>query len=115
MQDKAQQDRRPLLGLKYALAEEPIFRPGQRVRVANRYPAGHYRLPVYLRGKAGTVEAVIEPVAVDNEEEGFGRNAGSKRHYYRVAFPMTEVWAGYSGRPTDSLHIEIFESWLEGT
>ena len=104
---------KPLTGITYALGEEPLFQPGQHVRVANRYPAGHYRLPLYLRGKSGVVKAVIEPVAVDNEAEGFGRNAGSKRHYYRVAFPLTEVWPRYGGRPSDSLYIEIFESWLE--
>jgi len=114
MQDGTRVTNKLLPGVIYALGEEAIFRPGQRVRVANRYPTGHYRVPVYLRGKAGAVEAVIEPVAIDNEQEGFGRTAGSRRHYYRVSFPMTEVWPGYAGRAADSLHIEIFESWLEG-
>ena len=40
-------------------------------------PIGHYRVPIYLRGKIGAVERVIEPAGVDNEEEGFGRNAGN--------------------------------------
>jgi nitrile hydratase len=102
-----------MLNVEYALGERPIFHPGQRVRVANRYPTGHYRLPMYLRGKTGTVQSVIEPVAVDNEEEGFGRNAGSKRHYYRVAFPMSDLWPRY-GQAIDRLYIEIFESWLKG-
>ena len=101
-----------MLRVQYASGERPLFHPGQRVRVATRYPTGHYRLPTYLRGKVGTVQSVIEPVAVDNEEEGFGRNAGSRRHYYRVAFPMTDLWPEY-GQPTDSLYIEIFESWLK--
>ncbi len=61
------------------------------------------------------VEKVIEPIAVDNEEEGYGRNAGSRRHYYRVAFPMKEIWPAYVGSPRDGLYIEIFESWLERT
>jgi len=70
-------------------------------------------VPIYLRGKEGSIEAVIEPAAVDNEEEGFGRNAGSKRHYYRVAVPMTEIWPAYAGSARDGLRIEIFETWLE--
>ena len=69
-------------------------------------------MPLYLRGKAGRVEAVIEPTAVNNEEEGFGRNAGDRRHYYRVAFPMTELWPDYAGSPCDGLRIEVFETWL---
>jgi nitrile hydratase len=69
-------------------------------------------MPFYLRGKRGTVEAMIEPAAVDDEDEGYGRNAGSNLHYYRVAIPMTEIWPDYVGSPRDGLHIEIFETWL---
>jgi hypothetical protein len=34
---------------------------------------------------------------------GFGRNAGSKRHYYRVALPMAELWQGYAGWGVEAL------------
>jgi nitrile hydratase len=85
------------------------------VRVLSRSPIGHYRVPMYLRGKRGLIESVIEPRAVDNEQEGFGRNAGSRLHYYRVAFPMTEVWPSYHGSPNDGLRCEIYETWLERT
>ncbi len=101
------------LNVVCALGELPRFKPGSSVRVASRSPIGHYRVPTYLRGKIAIVEAVIEPVAVDNEEEGFGRDAGMKRHYYRIAVPMTEVWPDYVGSPRDGLHIEVFETWLE--
>ncbi len=97
----------------YALGERPIFNPGDKVRVRARSPVGHYRVPIYLRGKAGTVESVIKPPAVDNEEEGYGRNAGSRRHYYRIAVPLTEIWPDRLGAPNDGLRIEIYESWLE--
>jgi nitrile hydratase subunit beta len=96
-----------------AAGEVPIFRPGDRVRVSDRTPIGHYRVPTYVRGRTGLIEAVIEPALVDNEEEGYGRNAGSKRHYYRVAFAMTELWQNYRGSARDGLRIEVFESWLE--
>ena len=102
-----------LPGIVPALGEEPAFRPGDRVRIGTRSPVGHYRVPRYLRGKAGSVEAVIEPAAVDNEEEGFGRNAGSRLHYYRLAIPMTEIWPDYVGSPWDGLRIEVSETWLE--
>ena len=105
----------PLPGVVLADGEAPAFRPGERIRISTRFPIGHYRVPLYLRGKAGVVEAVIEPAGIDNEEEGYGRNAGAKRHYYRVAVPMTKIWPDYVGSSRDGLHIEVFETWLERT
>ena len=40
-------------GIVPAADEEPIFRPGSR-QGATRSPVGHYRVPLYLRGKTGT-------------------------------------------------------------
>jgi nitrile hydratase len=102
-----------MTGIVLALGEAPIFQPGDAVRILTRSPIGHYRVPRYLRGKAGVVESIIHPAAVDNEEEGFGRNAGSRRHYYRLAIPMTEIWPDYAGSSRDGLRIEVFETWLE--
>jgi hypothetical protein len=96
-----------------ALGEEPAFKVGDQIRISVRYPVGHYRVPMYMRGKRGIVELILTPMAVNNEEEGFGRNAGSKGHYYRVAVPLTELWPGYAGSAEDRLVIEIFETWLE--
>ena len=92
---------------------DPLFKPGDRVQISNRYPVGHYRVPIYIRGKCGSVEAVVKPAAINNEEEGFGRNAGIKRHYYRIAIPLRDLWPGYSGGENDGLRIEVFETWLE--
>jgi nitrile hydratase subunit beta len=100
-------------GVVPATGETPLFQPGDPVRILNRSPVGHYRVPSCLRGKSGWVEAVIEPRGIDNEEEGFGRNAGQKLHYYRVAILMTDIWPRYEGSPTDGLRIEVFETWLE--
>lgn len=97
----------------YALGEQPAFKVGDRIKVDQRSPVGHYRVPTYLRGKTGVVEAVITPVAVDNEQEGFGRNAGDRLHYYRVSVRLSDIWMAYQGPPHDSLHIEVFETWLE--
>jgi nitrile hydratase len=101
------------LGVVLAIGESAIFRAGDKIRISNRSPIGHYRVPAYVRGKTGTVEAVIEPTAVDNEQEGYGRNAGMKRHYHRIAIPMTEIWPDYVGSSCDGLRIEVFETWLE--
>lgn len=96
-----------------AINEIPAYRPGDRVRIADRSPIGHYRVPQYLRGKRALVQKVIEPSYIDNEEEGFGRNAGGRRHYYRLSILMKEIWKDYRGNPQDRLLIEVFESWLE--
>ena len=96
-----------------ATGEEPAFKPGERVLICSRTPVGHYRVPRYIRGKHALVEAIIEPRAVNNEEEGFGRNAGRKGYYYRVAIPLADLWPDYAGPATDGLRIEIYESWLE--
>ncbi len=101
-------------GVVLATGEAPLFKVGEPVRVKRRWPVGHYRVPIYLRGQDAVVEAVIKRRWMNNEEEGFGRNAGALGHYYRLALAMTQVWGSYSGRPLDSLRIEVFETWLEG-
>jgi len=96
-----------------ATGEEPAFKVGDQVRISTRYPVGHYRVPMYMRGKRGLVELILDPAWVNNEEEAFGRNAGSKRYYYRIGVPLIELWPGYEGPSHDRLVIEIFETWLE--
>ena len=97
-----------------ALHELPAFAVGDAVRIGTRAPIGHYRVPRYLRGTVGTVVQLIEPALIDNEEEGYGSNAGgTRRHYYRIAIPMRALWKNYTGSPRDELRIEIFETWLE--
>jgi nitrile hydratase len=113
MQHDSRDAARTRLGVVPALGELPSFRAGDRVRIATRAPIGHYRVPLYLRGKRGVVDSVIEPAAVDNEQEGYGRNAGAKLHYYRLAIAMTEIWSDYGGPPRDGLRIEVYETWLE--
>jgi len=104
-----------LLGMVKADGEEPMFKPGEPVVISHRFPIGHYRVPQYIRGKRAVIESVIEPRTLNNEEEGFGRNAGQKGHYYRVAIPLADLWPGYAGSSADGLRIEVFEKWLERT
>jgi hypothetical protein len=101
------------VGVVLAMGEEPQFHEGDKIRVLSRSPIGHYRVPRYLRGKEAIIESVIELRAIDNEEEAYGRNAGCKRHYYRIAVLMTELWPNYAGSKNDGLRIEVYESWLE--
>ncbi|HTJ64700.1 MAG TPA: SH3-like domain-containing protein [Alphaproteobacteria bacterium] len=102
-----------LRGIVKATGEEPAFNVGDTVKVLTRTPVGHYRVPLSIRGKHGSVEAVIRPKGIDNEVEAYGRNAGVKGHYYRIAIPLAEIWPAYTGSPKDGLRIEVFETWLE--
>lgn len=65
------------LNLLRASGEEPLFQPGDTVRVSSRSPVGHYRVPAYLRGKQGLVERIISPRGIDNEEEATGETPAS--------------------------------------
>lgn len=113
MIDKSQTASEPFAGIVKAMGEEPSFKVGDNIRISVRYPVGHYRVPQYIRGKRGSIEAIIEPAAINNEEEGFGKNVGLKNHYYRVAIPLSELWPGYADRLGDGLRIEVYETWLE--
>lgn len=103
----------PSLHTVKSFGVQPIYKAGDRVRISVRYPVAHYRVPRYIRGKHAVVESFIDRALVNNEEEGFGRNAGSLGYYYRVAIPLSELWRGYLGSPQDNLRIEVFETWLE--
>jgi nitrile hydratase subunit beta len=91
---------------------DPLFRPGDRVRVRAAYPLGHIRTPYYIRGHAGTVERLCG--AFPNPEELAQQRDGlPAQPLYRVRFSQREVWPGYAGGAADSLDVEIFQHWLE--
>lgn len=87
----------------------PAFAVGQRVRAKDISPEGHTRLPRYVRGHLGVVEAV-QPAAVlpDTNAHFQGENP---QHVYTVRFDSRELW----GTDADAftLTIEMFQSYLE--
>jgi nitrile hydratase len=87
----------------------PVFSPGQRVRALAEKPAGASRLPAYVRGHTGTVEA-LQPASVlpDTNAVFDGENP---QHVYSVRFASRELW-GADAEDFD-LTIELFESYLE--
>jgi hypothetical protein len=88
------------------------FKVGDSVRVAVRYPIGHYRVPIYLRGKMMTIIRVLGTY-INPEVEAFGKNAGNKLWFYRLSMAQNDLWPDYEGGLQDKLEIEIFENWLE--
>ena len=89
----------------------PRFATGQRVRIADRTPPVHHRVPSYAKGTVGVIERVC---GMHGEPEKFIRGDGRPaRRLYRVAIPQTALWNSYGGTENDILEIEIFEHWLE--
>jgi nitrile hydratase subunit beta len=89
----------------------PAFATGERVRAKDMSPAGHTRLPGYVRGHTGVV-ALIQPAEVfpDTNAHFLGENP---QYVYSVRFDSRELW-GADTEPF-SLTAELFESYLEKT
>jgi hypothetical protein len=88
------------------------FKPGDRVRIGDHNPPGHRRVPVYARGREGTIERICG--AFPNPEElAYGFDGLPKRTLYRVRIRQADIWPQYKGNPKDILELEIYEHWLE--
>lgn len=90
---------------------ESRYCQGQRVRIADRTPPVHHRVPSYVKGHIGVVERVC---GVHPQPEKCIRGDGTPfQRIYRVRIPQTDLWTRYYGSAGDKLEIEIFEHWLE--
>jgi len=88
----------------------PRFRVGDAVRARVASPCGHTRLPRYVAGRRGLVDAVRAPyVFPDTNAHGGGEEP---QHLYSVRFAGTELW-GDAAEPGMSLRIDLFEPYLE--
>ncbi len=89
----------------------PLYRPGQRVRIADRTPATHHRVPAYAKGQTAVVERVC---GEHGQPENFIRGNGEPlTRLYRVRLLQRELWPDYRGSHLDKLDLEVFEHWLE--
>ncbi len=94
-------NREPLGAAQYA--------QGQRVRVKRGAPAGHTRVPRYVRGCVGVVERVHGcHVFPDSNAAGEGE---CPQWLYNVRFEAHELW-GESAQ-NSSVHVDCWESYLE--
>jgi len=84
------------------------FRVGDRVRVANRHPRTHTRMPRYCRGRTGEI---FSDHGVMVFPDTHAMDQGQKpQHCYSVRFSAEELW----GRPgPDSVHIDLWDDYLE--
>ena len=87
----------------------PKFRPGDRVRAKNIHPLTHTRLPRYVRGHVGVIEAV-NGFQVFADASAAGEE--SAQWLYTVAFEGRELW-GPDSDPRLAVSINAWESYLE--
>lgn len=97
-------------GFERTLERAPRFQPGDAVRARVVSPLGHTRLPRYMAGRRGIIDRRHAPAPYpDTNAHGFGEQP---QHLYNVRFPATELW-GASAEPGTSVHIDLFEPYLE--
>lgn len=87
------------------------FQAGDTVRVRADFPIGHFRTPIYLRGKTGTVTKKLGKF--DNPELLAYALKGPKKTLYQVHFMQADLWPNYNGPVHDTLAVDIYEHWLE--
>ena len=88
----------------------PLFNVRQHVRARNTNPTGHTRLPRYVRGKTGVI---VRDHGVYLFPDSNAHFQGEKRqHVYSVRFAATELW-GETASPRDSVHLDLWDDYLE--
>jgi nitrile hydratase len=92
------------------IAAKPRFAAGQAVRAREMNPAGHTRLPRYVRGRSGTIErdhgAHVFP---DSNAKLEGENP---QYLYTVRFSARELW-GEAANPDDAVYLDLWEEYLD--
>lgn len=91
------------------LDSPPCFRPGDRVRARNIHPRGHVRLPRYVRGHIGTVEADHGGFVLPDASAA-GQDRGER--LYTVVFDGATLW-GPDAEPGTQVSVDAWESYLE--
>ncbi len=101
-------------------AREPAsharFSPGQPVRARNLNPPSHTRLPRYVRGKVGVVEAVRGAHIYADRHAQPGAPPFDQRPewLYTVAFDGAELW-GPDAEAGCMVSVDAWEPYLEVT
>lgn len=91
-------------------AAPPRFKAGDPVRAANMHPGGHTRLPRYVRGKLGVIEAVHGVhVFADSHAHGKGEDP---QWLYCVRFAGPELF-GAAAEPGHEVCVDCWEPYLE--
>jgi nitrile hydratase len=88
----------------------PGFRVGDAVVARNVHPAGHTRLPRYVRGRRGVIHQCQGVyVTPDTHAHGQGEQA---QPMYTVRFEAAELWSA-AAEPRGAVYLDLWESYLE--
>ncbi len=86
------------------------FATGHHVRARNMHPAGHTRLPRYVRGRMGVITHIHGAhVFPDSNAAGLGE---APAWLYTVRFAGSELW-GEAADPSVTVSVDAWESYLE--
>ena len=86
------------------------FQPGDRVRARLMHPKTHTRMPGYLTGHFGVIEADRGGfVLPDTNAHGDGENP---ERLYTVIFAAAQVW-GQGAEPGVTISADLWESYLD--
>jgi nitrile hydratase len=86
------------------------FAKGARVRARNLNPAGHTRLPRYVRGKSGVI---ARDWGVFVFPDTNAHHAGTRpQRCYSVSFDARELW-DKSANSRERVYIDLWEDYLE--
>jgi nitrile hydratase len=87
----------------------PCFAAGDVVVARRAHPAGHTRLPRYVRGRRGVVRSVHGPFLLPDAHV---RGRREWQPVYAVEFSARELW-GEDGTGGDVVCVDLWESYLE--
>jgi nitrile hydratase beta subunit len=89
---------------------QPAFKVGETVRVRNLHPAGHTRLPRYVRGKCGVIWRYYG--IYDFQDATPPGTAPAPQPLYAVRFDGRELW-GEAAEAHSVVYLDMWESYVE--
>lgn len=87
----------------------PRFTPGQRVLARNIHPRGHTRIPRYVRGRRGVIQA--DHGAFIFPDSHTGENT-DYQHVYSVRFEAQELWGEHADSHS-AVYVDLWDDYLE--
>lgn len=102
--------RRLLASPRHDVPMQPQFPVGTSIRVRNIHPAGHTRLPRYVRGRRGLVQRYY---GIYDFQDAMPVGAeASPQPLYAVRFDGRELW-GNEAEANSVVYLDMWESYLE--